>query len=465
MWLFFACTSTVDTGASVDSPAGDDTEVLDSGDSEDTAPEASACATEPTDTAALVPSSTPKNLIFLSIDTVRRDRVGRYSGGTQTPFLDELMAEGLVLDDHQSCSNWTYPSMICLLAGQDTLDFGFEPTVFYGAPELFPADGELLADWLQAAGFQTTMVSASPYLMNTYGTVNGFDTAIGQAEWTAETMVTNAIDAALDFDNDAPYYLHVHLLDPHAAFDPPELYIEGNTEFIGYDLSTSLDLNRLVAEWPELDAKRQADALAALYALYDGELRYTDAMIRRLITTLGGTGKLEDTLVVVASDHGEGFFDHQDSQGHGHTLYQEESQGLAFFWSADGVTPVAWGGPTTHADIVPTIYQALGLDPRESFTGHVVGTSHVDRVRGLVRYEGDVTIQAAQRGDWKLLTHWDGSSELYDLATDPTETADRTADMEDAETLGCLWERIDADAARLVEQFGEHAPADWENAP
>ena len=225
MLLFLLACNGDKQDSTADTQPADDTQVTvdDSGDTQppdDTGPAPSACEPAGSGTSALSVTTAPKNLLFISIDTVRRDRVGRYSGGTQTPFLDELMDEGVVLDDHQSCSNWTYPSMLCLLSGQNTLDLGFEPTVYYGAPDLFPSGKELLADWLGAAGYQTAMVSASPYLMQTYGTVEGFDTAIGNTVWKAEEAVTQALDVATGFSTDAPYYLHLHLLDPHASFSP-----------------------------------------------------------------------------------------------------------------------------------------------------------------------------------------------------------------------------------------------------
>ena len=59
----------------------------------------------------------PTNVLLVSLDTLRRDRVGRYGGGANTPFLDALFDRSIVLDNHRSCSDWTAPSMTCALTG------------------------------------------------------------------------------------------------------------------------------------------------------------------------------------------------------------------------------------------------------------------------------------------------------------------------------------------------------------
>jgi hypothetical protein len=68
-----------------------------------------------------------RDLIMISIDTLRRDSVGRYDGSDRTPFLDSLLAQGLTLDAHHACSNWTYGSILCGLGGADGVDVGWVP--------------------------------------------------------------------------------------------------------------------------------------------------------------------------------------------------------------------------------------------------------------------------------------------------------------------------------------------------
>ena len=63
----------------------------------------------------------PKNVLMISIDTLRRDRVGRYGKNGNTPFMDRLLGEGVALDNHRSCSDWTYPSILCALTGVDSV--------------------------------------------------------------------------------------------------------------------------------------------------------------------------------------------------------------------------------------------------------------------------------------------------------------------------------------------------------
>ncbi len=104
--------------------------ILHSGCSEDL-PEAAHSACE---TSSLVGSSVldgvtaPKHLIGISIDTLRRDAVGRYNSAiTDTDFLDGLLAKSVALDNHRSCSNWTFPAMTCAFTGQSTRALHIDP--------------------------------------------------------------------------------------------------------------------------------------------------------------------------------------------------------------------------------------------------------------------------------------------------------------------------------------------------
>jgi len=92
---------------------------------------------EPTDTGSDAPTvqvgalvfdeHLPTNLLVISLDSARRDTIGRFSGSADTPNLDAFLEGSLVLENHRSCSNWTAWSMTCVLSGRNPMDNGFAP--------------------------------------------------------------------------------------------------------------------------------------------------------------------------------------------------------------------------------------------------------------------------------------------------------------------------------------------------
>ena len=106
-----------------------------------------------------------KNVLMLSIDTLRTDRVGRYGCDKLSPFLDGLLESGTVLDNHHSCSSWTLPSATCVLTGQSPIELGDFPRIRAGEKIPDISEGtETLASILSDAGFRTMLLSANLYI-------------------------------------------------------------------------------------------------------------------------------------------------------------------------------------------------------------------------------------------------------------------------------------------------------------
>ncbi len=125
-----------------------------------------ACrSSEPAEVALLeFDGPTPTNVLLISVDTLRRDTVGRYAGTEDTPFVDGLLASGLVLEDHAGCSNWTAPSFHCLYTGARPLDLGF--VVESGDDQVpgTPRRLDTLPEALEEVGFTGRLVTSNPWL-------------------------------------------------------------------------------------------------------------------------------------------------------------------------------------------------------------------------------------------------------------------------------------------------------------
>ena len=111
----------------------------------------------------------PSNLVIIGVDTLRRDYVGRYGGAS--PHLDALLAGGVALDDHRSCSNWTFSALLCAMSGRSQLEMGYAPWKLGLAPPWIP----LLPDALAEAGFRSALVSASTVVGDGTGYADRFD--------------------------------------------------------------------------------------------------------------------------------------------------------------------------------------------------------------------------------------------------------------------------------------------------
>ncbi len=383
----------------------------------------------------------PKNLLMVSLDTLRRDRVGRYDGSDRTDFLDSLFERGVALDDHRSCSNWTYPGMLCALTGQGPLDLGFMATTNASSPlQLIPEEVSMLGDWLAAEGFTTELVTANPLIGEKFGFARAYQDQLTHTGADAAEVTAYATGALAGLrDQEQPWFLHVHYLDPHIPYNPPEAYLGG------------LDALEPLSRWDEkvyqkdtleaVDRKRwrlseECRALieAHLAVRYNGELAYLDDELEALFSTLEAYDILEDTLVVLYSDHGEQFWDHGEILHHS-GIYQEESDAIALF-VGPGLTPLAWSEPTTHADLVPTILDALQIDIPQEVTGAVLGTEP-SCARFVEHLDPDSGAQSVDYGPWRMVYDWGGEVRLYDREAAPGEREDLLADYPDEALL--LW--------------------------
>ncbi len=384
---------------------------------------------------------TPSNLLFLSIDTLRRDHLDRYGDLALAPFLDQLMDEGVALDDFHACSNWTYAGVLCALSGQDNVTMGFVPRLSKTYRESLPAGTEMLPDWLGEVGFGSTVVSSNSYLSEKWNTTQGFDRTVYPGFERAETMIELALDEVDELmAENKRWFLHLHLRDAHAPYDPPEEYLtelEG-LDPIEYDLSSWDSHYTLAGQFLTLDPEEQALATEHLRVRYEAAVRYTDDQLRGLWAELDQRRALEDTLVVVWTDHGEQFWEHE-RQTHAWSLHYGENDAMALFWAKD-LAHATWSGPTIHEDLVPSVLEVLGLPQRPEVTGLPVGTAPEDRT---LLFSSDGRLgpeQGIEISDAKLDYFWNGDRSLWRRDVDPLEEQD-VYDPEDPEVIA-LWEQL-----------------------
>jgi choline-sulfatase len=353
---------------------------------------------------AILAAQTPKfNLLLVTLDTVRADRLGSYGyRQADTPTLDRLAREGVRFVDATTQAPLTGPAHAALLTGTYPARYGVRDN---GTTPL-PGGVATLASVLQKAGYQTGGFIGAFILDRPYGFAQGFDAFDSRfdrfdagdklkAERPAAQVVAPALDWLGRLGRDRPFFAWVHLYDAHAPYAPPPPY---NTRFAGQP--------------------------------YDGEIAYVDSAVGRLIAKLEAIGALERTIVVAIGDHGESLGDHGE-EDHGLFLYDSV---LRIPWIMRLPDRVRAGAVVTEQvraiDLMPTVLEALGVAP----PGRLDGLSVMGVVRGKPRpapplsyaetwypklHYGWSALRSARVGEWKLVDA--PRPELYDLRKDATE--------------------------------------------
>jgi len=405
----------------------------------------------------------PQSLLMISLDTTQRAFMGRYAGDDTTPRIDALLDHSFVFDDHRSCSNWTYASVICVQAGMTDVEAGFIPSTgedFSRLPETITLAPELMSRW----EYRTDLVSANIFFGDDVGTSQGFDSEVLQIDADAEiitaeaVLVLDAIQSEREEDPEQRWYLHAHYLDPHTPYSPPGDYLDGIEDLppIEYDLDTPEGTLDAVENYRLLDPEEQAALLEHMQFRYRAELRYVDAQIGALLDAAEERGLLEDTLVVFWTDHGEQIWEHGDL-GHSDGLYEEENRAVVGFW-AENLTPGDWSGRTVHPDIWPTAAVILDLPDDTTFTGLPVGLRDDAEPRFALRHDGDGSIAMVEVDETKLIYRWDGTKELYRRIDDPLERSN-VYDPQDPEVIA-LWDQLTPFLEEIQRHYPDFEPID-----
>lgn len=376
----------------------------------------------------------PKHLLMISMDTTRRDAIGRYADGPSlTPFLDRKFEEAVALDDFASCSNWTIASAGCVLSGARDVEAASERGMipFYagGKPVPFPGAGHprgptpFLATWLGEAGFRSALVTGNPFLGPEGGNDQGYDSVDvlgpGSEVWDRAFQVA---------PRSKHRFLHVHLMEPHLPYSAPAEYL------VGLDALPPLPIDQDLASWdgawaaaglvgrnpPVLTPDEIAVVTAHLRVRYEGEIRYADHLLEQAWARLDDEGLLDDTLVVFWTDHGEAFWEH-DVFAHANHLFREENDAVAFFW-AKNLEPRVVSDPMEGPDLAPTVLEVFGLPRPESMTGSPLGETPPDRIRHAFANTLLGPVHSARQGRYKLVYAWQtGRLHAFDLEADPRE--------------------------------------------
>ncbi len=391
-----------------------------------------ACSTGPS-----TPIYEGANVLLVTLDTLRADRLGAYGYGPgDTPRLDRVAREGIRFDQAVSPMPMTLPAHTSLMTALEPYKHGVRDNAgFELSPDLF-----LLAESFQEAGYETAAFVAAYVLHSRWGLSRGFDLYDDEAVpgvWGAASSRRGdeVVDAALPWllrAREAPFFAWVHLYDPHAPYAAPD-------------------------PW----GARFADEP------YDGEVAFTDSVVGDLLDGLEAAGLLENTIVVITADHGEDLEDHGEL-GHGLFIYDTTVRIPLLLRLPDlAAAGTVIDEQVRLLDVGPTLLDLTGLPLPDDVSGHtmtsfIVGTGEARAAYSETMFPrwhfGWQELYGLREGGYKYILA--PRPELYDLRADPGETNNLVADMpelaadmrEALESLGA-----DVDDSSRAEATGDAA--------
>ncbi|TFG53267.1 MAG: tetratricopeptide repeat protein, partial [Candidatus Aminicenantes bacterium] len=374
------------------------------------------------------------NVILITVDTLRADRVGCYGAvRVATPTMDAFAARGIRYERAIAQTPLTLPSHTTIMTG--TLP------VYHGVRDnggfIVPSELVTMAETFKAKGYDTAAFVAAYVLDSKWGLGQGFDTyfdkfdlsryekiSLGEVQRPANEVIDEAL-LWLETKKDGKFFAWIHLYDPHTPYDPPEPF---------------------KSEYPRNP--------------YLGELAFTDTQLARLSDYLDRNGLRDNLFLILAADHGESLGEHQETT-HGFFIYQTALHVplivVTPFTGLQGVTSRETVG---LVDVMPTVCEMAGIPIPAEVQGSSLVPSFFRQGAEKARlayaesyypryHYGWSELRSVQDGRFKLILA--PVPELYDLGLDPGEVKNLVY-LEKQ-----VFEDLSARAETLINEAGRNA--------
>lgn len=333
-----------------------------------------------------------RDVLLITVDALRADRLAAYGGTGLTPAMDRLAREGVVFERAYTTTPHTSYAMSSLMTGK------YLREVF----ALSETEGEhaTLADVVRRYGYRTAaFYPPALFFVDSARFTRLRDRQLG-FEYarvmfsTAQERVTELAAYLEKADGEHPVLAWVHLFEPHEPYEPAAEFHRGDS--------------------PQ--------------ALYDGEVAQVDSAVAQLLALMKAHRKTPP-LVVLTADHGEEFQDHGGYR-HGTTLFDEQVRVPLIVAAQGGIEPGTSVAATDNVDVVPTILSALGMprDARMRGDDLTPVLSGSDRGLGLRAFATVGKSRMASDSQYKLVCEVGRPCRLFDLVSDPGERRDVAAD-------------------------------------
>ncbi|MFC2162883.1 sulfatase [Candidatus Altiarchaeota archaeon] len=364
------------------------------------------------------------NVILVSLDTLRADHVGCYGYERDTtPFMDEFAEDSILYEQAISSSSWTRPAHASIFTGLDPSEHGI---LLYPRSGRIENDSVTLAGVLRDNGYSTASFNGGGFMNPS----NGFDVGFDVYESYGRNFKNN-IKASKEWIRDKRgerFFLFLHGFDIHRPYN-----LFKYNRFINY--SGDYDVLKSCRPWDNFPS--DDDELDYLVSQYDAGIYYVDLMMRDFMEFLDEEGLMNNTVVILTSDHGEEFFEH-GSCDHVDTLYDELIH-VPLMLRIPGYGGARVGGLVpASTSIMPTILDIVNASSPLGFNGSLLRFVN-GRPAGAVHVLSETAYRPnpmhKTRQSWKSLRtsshkliYVEGVNftryELYDLIADPGEQED-----------------------------------------
>ncbi|KAA9398353.1 DUF229 domain-containing protein [Haloarcula sp. CBA1130] len=307
------------------------------------------------------------NIVLLTIDALRADHLSGHGYDRDTsPELDALLEDGLWFDTAFSASSHTAEAVPSILTGRypdEAINTNYR------------LDTSSIAERLTEKGYATGAFHSNPYVSRAYGYGAGFDEfdddlylshhkflalfqrlldIIRNKHYASAEAINERSLAWIDSVDDGPFFCWNHYMDVHGPYQPPA---EHQRRFHGESVEDR-DLHQLYKRSVSDPKSITDEEHRILSDFYDGEIRYTDEMLAAFLDSLAQRDLLDDSVVIITGDHGDGFAEN-GYYAHPRTLDDELLRVPLIVLGLDE-QPARVSVPTSTLDIVPTILSVLG---------------------------------------------------------------------------------------------------------
>jgi len=386
---------------------------------------------------------TGANVLLITLDTTRADRIGSYGyAAAETPSLDALASKGVLFENAVTPTAFTLPSHSSIMTG---LYPPFHGVRLNGGAAL--ADVQVtLAERLAASGYRCGAVVGAFVVDQRWGLSQGFESYDDDFEMAPDQKLDLAgvqrpgdqvVDVGLgwlDQPDERPFFAWLHFYDPHIPYDPPEPY---RSRFDG----------------------------GGKNGLYDGEIAFTDAQVGRLLDWLDDRGLAENTVVVVVGDHGESLGDHGEKE-HGYYIYDATVKvPLIVRVPGADLEGVRVPAQVRTIDVLPTVLDLVGVEAPSPLHGESLVSLMFDPEEAGPKNAYLESMSVHLQYGWSALYSVRTSSykfidapreELYDLSWDLLESENLLKKEPEVaqglrSTLAALREEIEVGAPEIQE--------------
>jgi arylsulfatase A-like enzyme len=317
--------------------------------------------------------------VLVSIDTLRPERLGVYGNAPDvSPAIDALAARGVVFDQALAPTPWTLPSHMSMLTGLDPIAHGVT-----SERRALSSDVATLAERLRAHGYRTAAFTDAGFLHRRFGFDQGFELYEDERPKRGKGGFASLLPGALRWMSargEEDYFVFLHSFDVHASYastDPDVLRDFRRRPTPDGPLDALLGTTRHLYLMRRMGIQRYG-RLSQLLNDYDAGVRVADRGVEEIVELLERTGRFDDALVVVTSDHGESFLDHGPFVGHGLGLTDDElGIPLIVKLPAGEAAGTRWGALVDLLDLAPTLQDVAGLPADPALPG--------ESLRSLVR--------------------------------------------------------------------------------